>query len=397
MRPDEITVNLYQSTSSNVNTSGTPYRTVKLNESNGWKHTWTDLPKQSGNKTYYYDIKEVSVDNYESDMSDWTGNAEDGYEKVMTNTIDWDTTIKVTKNWKDWDDDLGARPDEITVKLYRGEGTSSEGVSTSGTPYKTAVLNEGNNWSYTFTDLPKKKENTIYSYAVAEVSVDNYDCTASALSGNAKDGYTVTLTNKLNVGYLKLHKDSALPDMIDGNKCYSLEGAEYTVYETYGGDGIKPWHVEAETQIIEDPETGLPVEQTIYVFVCDACGWTVAETDYQKGEVAINSHIGSDPKFLSDPVGVLTTDGNGDTDTMRLLCKTYYVKETKAPTGFWLDNTIYKVTITEDHTEISPYLLELNDYPMNDPAGIRITKIQNGGKDGSAPILSRHTVYYPLL
>lgn len=208
------------------------------------------------------------------------------------------TDLKVQKTWSDFENQLGARPSSVTVNLYQ---STSSSVDTSGTPYKTATLNESNNWTYTWKDLPKTSGETTYYYAVKEASVpDNYTDSYTQFGS----GTTATIKNTVLFGYLNLHKDSANTDATDGNTNYSLAGAEYTVYENY-----------------------------------------------------------SDGK-LSDTVGTLTTDENGDTNTIRLLQKTYYVQETKAATGYELDDTVYTVTITADHTSSSPYKLEVEDVPQ---------------------------------
>ncbi len=41
----------------------------------------------------------------------------------------------------------------------------------------------------------------------------------------------------------------------------------------------------------------------------------------------------------------LTTDGNGNTNTVELRAGTYYVKETKVPKGFQLDKTVHTFTV----------------------------------------------------
>lgn len=240
------------------------------------------------------------------------------------------TDLTVQKTWSDYEDQLGVRPSSITVNLYQ---STSSSVNTSGTPYGTATLNPSNNWTYTWNDLLKTSGSTTYYYAVKEASVpDNYTDSYTQFGS----GTTATVKNTLLYGYLKLHKDSALPDITDGNGCYSLAGAQYTVYETYSN-----------------------------------------------GE-------------LSDPVGTLTTDENGDTNAIRLLQKTYYVKETKAATGYELDETVYTVTITSSHDSSNPYQLDVKDVPGNDPSGIQITKIWDGEETETIPTLegTQFTINY---
>lgn len=52
----------------------------------------------------------------------------------------------------------------------------------------------------------------------------------------------------------------------------------------------------------------------------------------------------------SSNVGTLTTNASGTTNTLSLTPGTYYVKETKAPTGWKLDPTTHTVTVYEDAT-----------------------------------------------
>ena len=93
------------------------------------------------------------------------------------------TSVSVTKVWDDNNDQYGNRPDNITVKLLAG-----------GAESKTAELNAGNSWNYTFADLPKKDndENAI-AYTIEEVAVNGY---TSEITGNAENGFTVTNTTK---------------------------------------------------------------------------------------------------------------------------------------------------------------------------------------------------------
>lgn len=255
--------------------------------------------------------------------------SQSGMQDLVFWTYNPDTykPIKVTKTWSDYSNSFGTRPSSITVNLYR-----------NGTYLKNVTLNASNNWSASFGDQLIKSGSTTYSYTVKEASVPAYySASYSGMTYNsAKDEYQFTATNTLSVGYLKLYKSSSLPDVTDGNGCYSLEGAEYTVYNNKNGNSV------------------------------------------------------------SSPAGVLTTEANGQSNTLRLLPKTYYVKETKAPTGYEKDETIYTVKITTNNTTSSPYRLEVEDRPGNDPAGIEITKIWNGPETSTIPTLegTQFTVNY---
>ena len=66
----------------------------------------------------------------------------------------------VTKTWDDNNNQDGIRPAEIKVQLYANDKKAGQEVA----------LNEGNNWSYTFTDLDKYKNGKEIDYTLKEVS-----------------------------------------------------------------------------------------------------------------------------------------------------------------------------------------------------------------------------------
>ena len=109
-------------------------------------------------------------------------------------------------------------------------------------------------------------------------------------------------------GSMNLKKESANPEVTDGNSCYSREGAIYGVYK----------------------------EQ--------ACITKVAD---------------------------LTTDAQGNSNTVEVDAGTYYVKETKAPKGFVLDKQVHPVTVTAGKTAV----LKVKDLPQLDPVGVLLGKI----------------------
>lgn len=87
---------------------------------------------------------------------------------------------------------------------------------------------------------------------------------------------------ELAVGNGKIQKSSSNTTVTSGNDCYSLSGATYGVYSDKG---------------------------------------------------------------CTKSVATLTTNANGNTDTVELRAATYYVKETKAPKGFQLDKNVYTMTV----------------------------------------------------
>ena len=115
----------------------------------------------------------------------------------------------------------------------------------------------------------------------------------------------------LHKGYLTLHKDSSNKTLTDGNDCYSLAGAEYGVY-----------------------------------------------TDSN----------------CSNKVATLTTNVNGNANTVSLNPGRYYVKETKAPKGYFTDSQVYTADVSGANRESSPVKLSVSDNPANDPMSMLLGK-----------------------
>lgn len=114
-------------------------------------------------------------------------------------------------------------------------------------------------------------------------------------------------------GHINLHKTSANPDITNGNDCYSLEGAEFTVLNATG--------------------------QTM---------------------------------------GVLTTNANGDTNTLELPEGTYTVRETKPPKGY-LPAPDQQVTVHGGQTTT----VQVQDKASFDPVMIALGKF-DGDKEYNA-------------
>lgn len=149
---------------------------------------------------------------------------------TVTNTHTPATTaVTVTKTWDDLDDHNGTRPDSVTVWLLSSLWPESNGwpvpqsnavadedgtwVDESTVTYPSGfsdgdcvdtnvstvvgvsciVLNEANNWTYTFTNLPKYADGTLVAYSLTEqftvtdefghTSLDDYEGTVANLTG----------------------------------------------------------------------------------------------------------------------------------------------------------------------------------------------------------------------
>ena len=104
------------------------------------------------------------------------------------------TTVTVNKVWEDYNNPN--RPDSIEVTLqYKKEGESVY------TDYQTVSLSMGNNWSHTWSGIPK----TGYTYKVVEKNVpDGYEVEykngdgSGGILQSSGGAYTGTITNKAN-------------------------------------------------------------------------------------------------------------------------------------------------------------------------------------------------------
>ena len=188
-----VNVQLLQSTDG-INTSpvGDP---VVLDETNDWTHTFEGLPatKTTGDEdsenaeelNISYSVKELGVSGFIIKVE---GDAEKGF--TVTNTqVPQTTQVDVTKVWKDNEgNDLDASSTKpVKVQLTR---TINEETNPVGDPVE---LNADNEWKHTFTDLPQfmiiDGKRARITYAVEELSVDGF---TSTVSGDAKDGFTIT-------------------------------------------------------------------------------------------------------------------------------------------------------------------------------------------------------------
>ena len=107
-----------------------------------------------------YNVTEGPVANYSVIYSN--GSA---YIFTITNThVTELINITVEKVWTDNDNQDGVRPENVTVNLIRNQ-----------TIIRVTVLNDTNNWTFTFLDLDKYENNgTLINYTVNENNVANY-------------------------------------------------------------------------------------------------------------------------------------------------------------------------------------------------------------------------------
>ncbi|QTE74631.1 Cna B-type domain-containing protein [Clostridiales bacterium FE2010] len=160
-RPGAVTVRLLA--------DGVEVATTQLAESNGWKTVFTGLPRLTAEKQkIVYTITEDPVEWYEAEIHGF--NIRNNYKPELT-------SVTVRKEWDDNNNDQKLRPESIVMTLNNG---------------MTVLLNAGNNWTATISDLPTRVNGQPATYTWTEQKVLNYGLTSVVTEGN-----TTTFTNTL--------------------------------------------------------------------------------------------------------------------------------------------------------------------------------------------------------
>ena len=181
-RPSEITVNLLK--------NGAPFKTatVTADADGNWKYSFTGLPKYENGKEVKYTVTENAVEAYNTTI--------EGYNIKNSYTPE-ETSVTVTKNWKDANDRDRIRPGSIKVQLYANGEKKGEPVE----------LNAGSNWTYTWNNLPQKADGKDIEYTVKETNTPS----GYVMSVNDKDHGNIIITNS------HTPKATVLPDTGDHN------------------------------------------------------------------------------------------------------------------------------------------------------------------------------------
>ena len=187
IRPESIQVQL--------NKNGSKYEAegvtnpVTLNESNGWRYTWNNLPKKENGENITYTIAEIGNIAGYTTAYDTTSQTN---KTIITNTHTPETTERTVKKvWSDNNNQDGIRPTEIQVALYVGSN-----IYTTADSPKTLTAGEDGIWqeselTYTWTNLPKYASGEEIPYEVREVNEPT-----GYLATSEVNGTTTTITNK---------------------------------------------------------------------------------------------------------------------------------------------------------------------------------------------------------
>ena len=169
-KPDKVTVSVLKNGVKDDNL------TVVLSQENGWKASFSNLPKEdaSGHEIVYT-VSEEELAGFKAAIS---GTDENKF--TITNYNGGNVVIPVTKKWKG----SGAHPDHLNVQLWA-----------DGEKVATYTLNEANAWQHSF-DMPKFNANgKEIRYTVTEDSVSGYTLSNE---DNPATGYVNVFVNTKN-------------------------------------------------------------------------------------------------------------------------------------------------------------------------------------------------------
>lgn len=276
-RPDSVKVHLY----ANGRDTG---KSAVLSADNNWFYNWTaeshDIwPVDSDGTPINYTFVEDEVPGYTLSASKSVDNGV--FKFVLTNRHTPEkVSIPVSKTWDDNENAANARPDSITLKLYRGDDllrTQQVKSDASG------------NWSYSFDGLDKYKNGAEINYSVQEDYVPGY----VAVYGNNGE-----ITNKYDpYGNLTIAKtiEGATPAAADKEFAFKLSLAKENNevdtgdYAYTTSDGRSGTIAAGGTLTLKGGQTAtiknLPSEDSYTISEVETDGYTIADASNTSGTI----------------------------------------------------------------------------------------------------------------
>lgn len=228
----------------------------------------------------------------------------------------------------------------------------SEDVRTIIAHHTVALAMGNDDWNTTYSGAMALGDDSKIGYQLcmellnvaANISTGDWDCTVIYISDPDHDCQNIAVYKEAYnlpielTGSVRFHKESEMPSISDGNSCYSLDGAEISIYS------------DADcTDLLDTLTTGED-----------------GYTDYYS-----------------------TTFREGDSVTL-------YFKETKAPKGFLINDEVRSITLDSEDS----YTETISDMPGNDPITLLLKKQTADGHGSGDTRLegAEYTVkYYDIL
>lgn len=252
-------------------------------------------------------------------------------------------------------------------------------------------------------NTPVVEMDALKTYYIKEIKApDNYELDPKVYEVTPdpdKEQYVIS-TDAVQMGNLKLHKQSGDLSTTKGNSKYTLAGAKFGIYRditctllvdtlTTDENGDTPtkalevgtyyiredkapngYHSDAEPKkvvVAKDNTINSPAKLTITdkplygqltLEKASADKATTENTDYYSLRGAVYG-VYTD-KGCTKKINQLATGADGKTETIDLPLGTYYVKEIDAPLGYLIDPTVYTVEATSDPNTEQPVLNTLH-------------------------------------
>lgn len=327
---------------------GSNYTLISLGEERWYDDVFSGYDNSMGHwKTYHFTVQDDYGNEYEAiciephkdtprESETFTATKEYGTDDIEARVMFW----AVGAGWdneewgvlKDYPYELRWIIAHHTIALANGQDDWNTPLNGNGT-----FLGDGEGklgW-----ELCKKLLNIAANISPSSVG---YECSLTYLSNDSKVNQNLGVYNDTPVkeltGSVRFNKESAMPSISDGNSCYSLAGAEISIYS------------DADcTDLLDTLTTGED-----------------GYTDYYS-----------------------TTFREGDSVTL-------YFKETKAPKGFLINDEVRSITLDSEDS----YTETITDMPGNDPITLLLKKQTADGHGSGDTRLegAEYTVkYYDIL
>ena len=301
---------------------GSNYTLISLGEERWYDDVFSGYDNSMGHwKTYHFTVQDDYGNEYEAiciephkdtprESETFTATKEYGTDDIEARVMFW----AVGAGWdneewgvlKDYPYELRWIIAHHTIALANGQDDWNTPLNGNGT-----FLGDGEGklgW-----ELCQKLLNIAANISPSSVG---YECSLTYLSNDSRVNQSLGVYNDTPVkeltGSVRFNKESAMPSISDGNSCYSLAGAEISIYS------------DADcTDLLETLTTGED-----------------GYTDYYS-----------------------TTFREGDSVTL-------YFKETKAPKGFFINDEVRSITLDSEDS----YTETITDMPGNDPISLVLSK-----------------------
>lgn len=327
---------------------GSNYTLISLGEERWYDDVFSGYDNSMGHwKTYHFTVQDDYGNEYEAiciephkdtprESETFTATTEYGTDDIEARAMFW----AVGAGWDD--EDWGVLKDypyelrwiiaHHTIALANGQDDWNTPLNGNGT-----FLGDGEGklgW-----ELCQELLNIASNISPSSVG---YECSLTYLSNDSSDNQSLGIYNDTPVkeftGSVRFHKESAMPSISDGNSCYSLAGAEISVYSDSGC-----------TDLLDTLTTGEDGYTGYY------------STTFREGESV-----------------------------------TLYFKETKAPKGFLINDEVRSITLDSEDS----YTETITDMPGNDPVRLLLKKQTADGHGSGNTRLegAEYTVkYYDIL